>query len=521
VAESALLDVGSATGSRMLSDLQLVLEATGVGMWSYDPEDNMFRLDATCRALFDLDDDDSMNFETLRRRIHPDDLADYWDAAQQTVDGGFFSTSYRVIHRDGMVRFLCGRGRAMPTETGRAPIIKGVCIDVTEKQYLEERLQVTESRMQQLVDGVPGLFSCIDRDYRVQFMSSRYREIFGRSMVELLGKSMRELIGEEMFSERKARYDRALAGQTVSHEGSRVMPDSSERYYAITHQPYRDHNGNIQGVISLAIDITERRAIERALEIKSDELSRSNHDLEQFAYVASHDLKAPLRAIEVLAEWLREDLCDYEEGEVQENLALLKKRTGRLNRLLDDLLAYSRSGRQVGDLRRVDTREMAEDIGTILGGPATLRVIADESLPVLTTYHAPLEQVLRNLINNAIKHHPTGEGQIRVSAQDRGDSVMFAVEDDGEGIPEEYAEKVFQMFQTLQPRDEREGSGMGLAIVKRIIDWQNGRIWFHPGPGGRGTVFKFIWNKLDEDDNPGRSTDNDHEGHHDRKHSAR
>jgi signal transduction histidine kinase len=108
----------------------------------------------------------------------------------------------------------------------------------------------------------------------------------------------------------------------------------------------------------------------------------------------------------------------------------------------------------------------------------------------------PLEQVLRNLINNAIKHHPTKEGHVRVYAQDKGGEVLFAVEDDGTGIPQEYAEKVFQMFQTLQPRDDIEGSGMGLAIVKRIVEWQGGRIWFHGGPGGCGTVFKFTWNKL-------------------------
>jgi len=122
-------------------------------------------------------------------------------------------------------------------------------------------------------------------------------------------------------------------------------------------------------------------------------------------------------------------------------------------------------------------------------------VTADPSLPVLHAHHAPLEQVLRNLINNAVKHHPTGKGSIKVYAQDRADEVLFAVEDDGAGIPQEFAEKIFQMFQTLKPRDEIEGSGMGLAIVKRIIEAQDGRIWFHGGPGGRGTVFKFTWKK--------------------------
>ena len=107
--------------------------------------------------------------------------------------------------------------------------------------------------------------------------------------------------------------------------------------------------------------------------------------------------------------------------------------------------------------------------------------------------------MLRNLISNAIKHHPAPErGVIKLYAQDQGDSILLGVEDNGPGIPEEYAEKVFKMFQTLQSRDQTEGSGMGLAIVQRIIDWQGGKVWFHPAAEG-GTVFKFIWNKAPQD----------------------
>src|SRR5690606_30981917 len=119
---------------------------------------------------------------------------------------------------------------------------------------------------------------------------------------------------------------------------------------------------------------------------------RSNGDLEQFAYVASHDLKAPLRAIEILVDWLREDLADFDGGEVQDNLGLLKQRTARLHRLLDDLLAYSRAGRKPGDIGEVDTRVLVRDLFTLLSPPPSMKLEADESLPTLRTYRAPLEQ---------------------------------------------------------------------------------------------------------------------------------
>jgi len=264
----------------------------------------------------------------------------------------------------------------------------------------------------------------------------------------------------------------------------------------ITIAPIRNSANEIINQSMIIEDITERKAMERNIALKAAELQRSNRDLEQFAYVASHDLKAPLRAIEVLVSWLKEDLEEYQDGDVQENLDLLRRRTSRLSRLLDDLLAYSRAGRKIGDVKSVNTKEFVDDIAMLISPPDGFKIEVDASLPTITTYHAPLETVFRNLMSNAVKHSPVPEeGRIRIFAEDRGDMVEFAVEDNGTGIDQEYADKVFKMFQTLQARDEKEGSGMGLAIVQRIIDWQGGKIWFHDRAEGTGTVFRFTWNK--------------------------
>jgi PAS domain S-box-containing protein len=359
---------------------------------------------------------------------------------------------------------------------------------VTTQRALEAELKSAQAQLRELADGVPGLFCYLDRNLHVRFLSAQYDRWYGYPRARHLNEHVSTLIPADSWERRQALYSRCLAGETVRYDEERAMSDGEQRFYSITYQPHRAASGEVLGIMSLAIDVTERRAIQQ-------ELARSNQDLEQFAYVASHDLKAPLRAIEILVEWLEEDLRGYTGGEVQQNLGLLKGRTGRLYRLLDDLLAYSRAGRKPGEIDDVDSRVLVEDLFTLLGPPAGMRVTADTTLPVLHAHRAPLEQVLRNLINNAIKHHPTGHGSIRVYAQDKPDEVLFAVEDDGCGIPQEFAGKIFQMFQTLKPRDEIEGSGMGLAIVKRIVEWQGGRIWFHGGPGDRGTVFKFTWKK--------------------------
>jgi signal transduction histidine kinase len=301
-------------------------------------------------------------------------------------------------------------------------------------------------------------------------------------------------VGPERYLVRRPYYERALAGESVAYESTGAIGDE-QGYYRFSYRPSRDESGNVRGIFSMAVDISERRRVELELEAKQAELLRSNKDLEQFAYVASHDLKAPLRAIELLVQWITEGLAGYDANNVQENLGLLGRRTQRLNRLLDDLLAYSRAGRKIGDHRETDCHELVLDVIQMLDPPAGFDVRIDGELPTLRTYPAPLEQVFRNLLGNAIKHHPGPPGRVVVSCEDRGARYVFAVEDDGEGIPAEYAERVFEMFQTLKPRDQVEGSGMGLAIVNRIVQWQHGRVWFEPAPGGRGTVFRFEWQK--------------------------
>jgi PAS domain S-box-containing protein len=487
------LNLGSVPG--VTPELQRTLAASGVGLYHFDGASNTFAIDRTCRRIFDIDDDVVLSPDIMVTRIHPEDLDRYWAAAADSMRGGEFACDYRVVHRDGSIRFVSGRGHVAAGPGGAAPRLEGVVIDVTARRSLEAELLSTQSQMQNLADAVPGLFAFIDSGYVVRFLSAHYDEWYGYSRERHLHQHMAEVVGAEAFARRKPLYDRALAGETIHYEEERTMASGERRYYALTYRPAVDTGGAIMGVISLGIDITERRAMENALEAKTQELQRSNQDLEQFAYVASHDLKAPLRAIDILVDWLRDDLENYEGGEVRENLALLKQRTGRLHRLLDDLLAYSRAGRKTGDIAATDTRLLVQDLAILLDPPPGMQVMADPGLPVITTHATPLEQVLRNLLNNAIKHHPTGSGHVGVTATDHGDLVEFAVTDDGGGIPAEFAEKVFQMFQTLKPRDEVEGSGMGLAIVKRIVEWQGGRIWFEPGPGGRGTVFRFTWRR--------------------------
>lgn len=225
------------------------------------------------------------------------------------------------------------------------------------------------------------------------------------------------------------------------------------------------------------------------------DLERSNAELENFAYVASHDLKSPLRGMRSLAQWIEEDIGASATEETSENLRLLKSRVDRLENLLESLLAYSRVGRKASDAKEINPGKLVGEIVEYLAPPQGFTISCANDMPILDAPHAPLELVLRNLISNAIKHHDLDHGHITVGAKDLGDYVEFSVKDDGPGIPPEFQERIFQMFQTLKPRDQVEGCGMGLAIVKKTIEHHGGRINVISSPPVRGSEFQFTWEK--------------------------
>jgi PAS domain S-box-containing protein len=232
--------------------------------------------------------------------------------------------------------------------------------------------------------------------------------------------------------------------------------------------------------------------LEQLVDERTKELQRSNQDLDQFAYIASHDLKAPLRAIDHLSTWVMEDVGHLLPERSHEHLEKMRSRIKRMEGLLDDLLTYSRAGRFRGEAALVDTDELVARVVETVSPPDGFVVSVEGDLPEIYTYAAPLETVLRNLVNNAIKHHNKPQGHITISASNADDMVEFAVADDGPGIDPAFHDRIFQMFQTLRPRDQVEGSGIGLAVVEKIIDNVGGTIGVDSVPG-KGATFRFTW----------------------------
>lgn len=313
--------------------------------------------------------------------------------------------------------------------------------------------------------------------------------IAGRMLDEAIGRALRDTSPGLFDAEVPSYYAAAIETRTPQR-WQRVREDEGHGRIVFDCRCFPLHGGRVGVVFE---DVTEKHALQQRIARHVKELERSNRDLDEFAYVASHDLKAPLRDIVNLATWIDEDAGEVLPEGSRRHLTILRDRTMRMERLLEDLLEYSRAGRVSSAPQELSAAAAADDAIRLAGtrGGFVVRVQGDARL---TTPRAPLVQVVRNLVANALKHHDGAEGHVDVTIEERGDRVRFEVRDDGPGIPPELHERIFGLFQTLRPRDQVEGSGMGLAIVKKLVEAHGGRVAVVSAPG-EGSAFSFTWPK--------------------------
>jgi signal transduction histidine kinase len=220
------------------------------------------------------------------------------------------------------------------------------------------------------------------------------------------------------------------------------------------------------------------------------QLEKKNFELDQFAYVVSHDLKAPVRGIANVIQWINEDLEHEISSEMRKYLTIIPDRLKRLEGLIDGLLEYARVGREQLPKERVDVEKLVTEIAEMIV-PAGYKFIAN-NLPVLLTEKVLIEQVLSNLISNAVKHTSAEHGVITVNGTKIDGLYEFSVSDNGQGIEKKYHQKIFEIFQTLREKNDKESTGIGLAIVKKILDERHCNIWVSSTPG-YGAKFNFTW----------------------------
>jgi PAS domain S-box-containing protein len=380
-----------------------------------------------------------------------------------------------------------------------------------EIQASEETVRRQLTEIEAIYATAPIGLCVLDTEFRFIRINECLAEMNGLPVSDHLGRTVRELLPELGDVQEQVFQQVLTSGKPVLNtevHGTTPAQPGLERDWLVSYYPLRSQNEAVLGINITAQEITDRKLAEQALQERAAELARlntilaqttallkeRNRDLDQFAYIVSHDLKAPLRAISSLAEWIEEDLSGQIPAENQHQLDLLRSRVRRMEALINGLLTYSRVGRTDAAVEPVDVNELLSEVIDSLSPPPTFTIATPSDLPTLHTKRLLLNQVFSNLIGNAIKHHTRTDGHVAITWRDAGEFYEFAVADDGPGIEPQYHDKIFTIFQTLKARDEQENTGVGLSIVKKILETEGGRIQVESQLNS-GTTFRFWWRK--------------------------
>lgn len=380
--------------------------------------------------------------------------------------------------------------------------------DVTERIQVKKALQQSEAKFRVLVTQAPvGIFQT-DCQGDCVFANPRWLEITGLTPAEAMGRGWcQALHPDDRQRVCHQWYEAARNNREFTSEYRFQSPSGKITWVAGRAVSLCDDRGKVSGYFGTITDITERKQAEEMLNRQKEQLikvnrdltqtssllSQRNQELDRFTYIVSHDLKAPLRAIANLSDWIEEDIADKLDENTKDNFELLKSRVRRMQNFIESLLKYSRIGKEQTPAEMVAVGDLLLDIVDSLVPPPKLKVEISP-MPTFETQKIALEQVFTNLISNAIKHHHTQEGKIELSVTEDQTFYYFSVTDDGAGIDPQHSDRIFGIFQTLSSKDSTENTGIGLSIVKKIVEERGGIIELE-SQVGLGSTFRFSWCK--------------------------
>lgn len=380
-----------------------------------------------------------------------------------------------------------------PLKTEQGLLVMATIHDITRRKQAEEALRESEARMRAIFDtAVDGIVTIDERGIIERFNPAAQR-MFGYTEAEVSGKNVSMLM--------PAPYHEAHDGYLAHY-----LQTGEKKIIGIGREVVGLRKDGTTFPMDLAVgemrlgkrrmftgtvrDISKRKQAEEQRALLMHELESANEELKNFGYVVSHDLKAPLRAIGSLADWLSTDYADKFDDEGREHMRLLISRVHRMDGLIDGILQYSRVGRVKETIVAVELNRLVREVIDLLAPPENITVSIVGSLPTVVAEPTRIQQVFQNLLSNAIKYMDKPKGEIRIACVVEGRQWKFSIADNGPGIDQQHFEKIFQLFQTLAPRDRVESTGVGLALVKKIVEMYGGRVWLE-STVGRGSTFFF------------------------------
>ncbi len=393
-------------------------------------------------------------------------------------------------HRHKNGKTFCVETSLKLVEHEKKDYIVAAARDMTERKQAEEELRASEQRLKTILESIlTGVFIIDAQSHRIIDVNPMAEAMIGLPKEDIVGNICHRFV----CPAEQGKCPITDLGQMVDRsESVLVKPDGAEIPILknVTIMRVRGH----EYLVESFVDITERKLAEKEQAQLLEEVESVNRELKDFAYIVSHDLKAPLRGIKTLTDWLAADYADKLDDKGKEQMDLLLNRVQRMHNLVDGVLQYSRVGRIEEEKVRINLNELVAEVIDTVAPPENIEIFIENQLPEIECEETRMTQIFQNLLSNAVKYMDKTKGRIKIGCVEENDCWKFSVADNGPGIEEKYFERVFRIFQTLSPRDEFESTGVGLTVVKKIVELYGGRIWIE-SKIGKGSTFFFTLSK--------------------------
>lgn len=538
-------EIVSSSEELKLANLKLeeALAAGLIGSWSWDIKSNVVTADKGLASLFGVSPAEAIHglpLEVFLNSIHQDDRESVTKSIEQVVDSGTdFESEYRTVDTGGTVRWVIARGRVERDKEGNAINFPGVMIDISSRKEVEAKLKDSEERLRFMADTMPQLVWITRPDGYHEYYNKHWYQYTGTKEGEVDGEGWNNLFHKSDQARARKVWQKSLeTGEPYEIKYRLFNAPSGEYRWVIGRAlPFRNELGEIIKWYGTCTDIDDsikeiemrkklekelneervrlesrvaertsqlkltneglrdeikkRQNVEQKLRENTAELERSNAELEEFAYVSSHDLQEPLRKIQAFSGLLVDEYGD-KLGDGDEYLTRIQTSANRMSTLIEDLLAFSRVSTKPSVTRSINLNETLNDVIGDLDERVRKekgQIIVDSKLPTVQADETHMRQLFQNLLSNALKFHSIDtKPVVKVSYERRKDVHRISVADNGIGIDEKYQEKIFAVFQRLHARQAFDGTGIGLAVCKKIVERYNGTIEVK-SQLGTGTTF--------------------------------
>ena len=517
----------------------MTIEGSGAGSFMVDLATNEIIYSPTMARIITGSEEANMTRDVLLASLHPDDVEIRNQAYAEAADNGELRYEARFVWNDSSVHWVRVLGRYLYDSMGKAISLSGIVMDITDRIESEQRLKVNEEHLRTLIEQAPvatALF--VGKDMVIDIPNEAMLKVWGKGR-SVIGKPLRDALPELEGQPFLAILDRIYkTGEAHSEQGARadLVVDGRLQtfYYDYTYKPLKNSRGEVYAILDMAVDVTEQvisrqeleqseeryrqlaSELERRVGQRTDELHQanielvnSNNNLQQFAYAASHDMQEPLRKIQSFGSRLLSTYSEKLDDNGKYMLNRIQDASKRMSAMIDDLLAYSRLTTREGEFDEVRLSEIVHsvlaDLEISIQEQKTDIIVED--LPVVWGNGSQLAQLMQNLISNAIKYRlPDQQSIVRLSYRSVNEAekatlpkllpdhpyIRLEVIDNGIGFDEIYLDRIFQMFQRLHGRSEFSGSGIGLALCKKVVQNHHGYITAQSQPGKGATFIVYL-----------------------------